>query len=221
MGDSNEYFELEQEKEELTRFIEAAPDRIRSYYSEDHPQPEDYPALNTPPAQIIVEDAADLIQYEFKLSKQRDIVIFDGNWAQNRSFYTNIAIAVELLLNAHFMKGNPMEYAEKLENGDTLNLEKAKKEFMGNPGIKLSGAQRKRICLVVDLLKIKRNNIVHAGFHSQDHQGVTAPMYEVIRFLFAHISEEDLDVIAELESAASNIRESGVGRQTKKIEFPI
>lgn len=219
MGDE-EYLDLEQVISRVEAHVDSAPQRIRAYYLEDELPPEGYSSLEDSPAQMKVNDAADLIQYEFRIQQQRDYILVDGNWAYRRSHYIHLAVASELLLNAFYLKDNPEEYAERLEENDTLNLREAKKYLLAEMGSDLNGTQCKRISLVIDFIRQKRNNYVHSGFHSRGHQAVSAPIYEVLSFLFNMVSEDDLDIISRLEEKAKQQRRDLVGMEIEKIEFP-
>ena len=131
MTEGERHLELSEIIDELSSFIDSAPDRIRSYYSDDYTSPDSFPELKTSPAQIMVEDAADLVEYEFSLWEQRDAIIIDGDWAYRRSYYIHISVAFELLFDAHFMRKNPLEYADRLENEETPNVEEGKQYFLG------------------------------------------------------------------------------------------
>ena len=220
MTGDEKHIELQGIIDDLNNHLNSAPQRIRSYYLPNHNPPEDYPELDESPAQMLVDDAADLVQYEFQIQSQREAIILDGDWAYERSHYMHIAVAFELLLNAFYMKNNPAEYASKMESNRTPNLKDGKSQLFARVGPELSDAQSKRISLVIDLVRIKRNNAVHDGFHTQGHYSVSAPIYEVLGFLFNYVSDRDLEIVSELNNIAAQERETHVGLETERVEFP-
>lgn len=221
MAEEERYLDLADIIDSYTSRLHDAPARIRAYYSDEFDHPEQYQELETDPAQLVIEDAADLVQFEFNIEEQHDTIVEDGDWVHERSSYIHFAVAAELLLNAHYMRESPIEYANRLEEHNTLNIQDGKDHFLGAIRLELTGSQRKRVSLVLELLRLKRNNAAHAGFHRHGHYAVEAPIYEVLQFLFGHLSETELDVTDELATRAAEIRDRNHGLATEHIEFPV
>lgn len=221
-SNNQRYLQLGDVIDEVSSHIELLPARIREHYSDEFDPPGSYPPWNEDPSQQMVEQAAHLIEYEFGLWENRTAIILDGDIAWRRSYFIHLAVASELLLNAFYMDNEPLEYADKLENKRTPNLDSGKNYFLSNVELDLSNEQRKRITRVIDLIRIKRNNYVHAGLHDYGHVNIRAPIYEVLHFLFTHISQKELDVIQMLTDEAARERDvPEAGVTTKKIEFPV
>ena len=219
MPNNNRFVDLKRSIEEIEHHLEAAPERILAYYDEDTPPLDKYPKLDRPPAQFLVEDAADLIEYELSRQEKVEVIIFDGNDAKHRVQYTNLAIATEILLNGFVLDHEPDWYVEKMKDRETPSIGQCKRKICAD--LNLADDQMKRISLVLDLLQLQRNNAVHAGFHKQSHYAHTAPIYEVLQFLFSYISEDNLEVVERLGAAATEIREKQTMNSTKPVNFPI
>lgn len=220
MADDDRYIDFGKTVEQIEEHLDAVPERILAYYDEAKDPPNDYCGLEDSPSQLLVEDASDLVEYELARRENKRIGT-DSEWSSNRTHYIHLAIGVELLLNAFVLESNPQEYVERLKENNSPSIRDSKQKLYSDLTKKLSNDQMKRLNNVLELLYIQRNNAVHTGFHEKSHYAHTAPVYEVLQFLFECISKTHLEVIQKLGDTAAAKRDRQIGKSTKPVKFPV
>lgn len=226
MTDSHK-IDLAKTVREVEQHLKIAPDRILAYYDSEADAPAEITEsgarrlsdIDQSPAQLIVEDAAKIIDYELTLRDIESIVELNGLEASTRVHHILFGVGAELLIHAYCLDNDPLGFIERLRDKDTPSIDDGRQKLCSDLSPHLRDSQMRRLNLVLKLLHAQRNNAVHTGFHGQSHYAHVPPIYEVLQFLFNYISETPPEVVPKLEEATTRIRESELS-SAEPVEFP-
>lgn len=74
---------------------------------------------------------------------------------------------------------------------------------------------------MLDLIRIKRNNLVHLQFHDMVFHGEYRQIYAVLRFLFSYFFKEERVIINILEKEEKKLKKNIVGIDYKKVDLDV
>jgi hypothetical protein len=189
--EDQKFAKLEEDVREEEKFYKEGIERIKKYY----PLPEDTrnekTGLKNPPHEILMERASKIIfsglEHIGKEPYLRDEPISD----------LLIGIGTEILLKAIILKEDPNYFIKNVrEETETLSFKKCRKKIVELLSKNSRSEQMENINGILGLIRLKRNNLTHLGFHQikgHPYDQIVA----VLEFLFSHFFGEDAKPIVE------------------------
>ena len=208
--------ELKDDIKEYENFEKHGMERIKKYYTLPESDREDKTGLYKPPHQFLIEKAEESIYFGINSLKNEERLIsrFDIS-------YLLFGVGTELLLKAIILKEDPKYFLEKCKGPKTPPF-KSCQEWLINF---LKNRTREPVCNrindVLDLIRIKRNNLVHLQFHDMVFHGEYRQMYAVLRFLFSYFFKEEEVIINILEKEEKELKKYIVGIDYEKVDLDV
>lgn len=200
--------QLQEHYAELSEHLDAAPKRIKGYYLDQDP-PNGFPEYEVAPHKQIIRRAASTIQFGFEYERKDPFVDLDTGWGTRDIVFSHVGVGLELLLQGIYMKTEPVDFISKIEenNGETPSHKKAKNQVMGSLPDSLTSEQKAQISIVIEIIRKQRNNTLHLGLHGFHQQGLMIAYYEVAAYLIMEFSEEQFDIVDDIDEYRTAIRE--------------
>jgi hypothetical protein len=135
--------------------------------------------------------------------------------------YLALGIATERLLNAVFLCTNPNEFINHLieNNGKTPEYNTAEKVLLNDLSPDLNDEQMRRVKLILDIMRLHRNNIAHFGFHRFSFSKHSSLIYQVLAFLFQRYSTESIDEVTNMKEYYEEAYR--IEEEYGHVEFPF
>ena len=207
--------ELKDDIKEYENFEKHGAERIKKYYTLPESDRKDKTGLYKPPHQFLMEKAEESIYLGINsLNEERFISRFDIS-------YLLIGVGTELLLKAIILKEDPVYFLEKCRGSKTPSFKSCQDWLC----IFFKNRTRESVCDrindVLDLIRIKRNNLVHLYFHDMVFSGEYRQIYAVLRFLFSYFFKERRDIINILEKEEKKAEKNITGIDYKKVDLDV
>lgn len=190
--------DLEAEIEEIEQHQLAAPQRIRSFYFDEEEPPEGFDQFEREPHQMMLDSAAEWAV--MPRSVFGEVRVVGEGLPVNEFEYLALGVATERLLNAVFLYKNPKKFTYHLSKngGKTPEYEKGEAVLLDNLSSELNDEQMKRVKLVLDIMRMQRNNVAHFGFHRFSFSKHFPLIYQVLAFLFQKYSTELTEEVTKM-----------------------
>ena len=198
---------LSDDIKEEEKFYRDGLERIRKYYSLPKNKREKETGLKDPPHEILMKRAGYLI-----CSGLEDI----KNWQnveEEPIGYILIGIGTEILLKAIILKEDPKYFVENIRGGRTLSFKQCIGKLIDILPENFTLKEARRIKEVLKLIHLKRNNLVHLGFHQMHHYREDYHIASTLEFLFKQFFEKGTEQITvKLKKFKENAKIiSGIG----------
>ena len=213
MPKEQRFADLEEHIKDQEEFRKKGFERIKKYYSLPEDKREEQTRLDIPPPEILMKRASDLILLGLERLRKEEYL------TDEPSSYILIGIGTEILSKAIILKQDPTYFIEKIKDRTTLPFKKCcekLKEFLPKTSTQ---KQRRRIDGVLELIRLKRNNLVHLGFHQMKHPGEDYQIANVLEFLFSHFFREKTEEIVGKLSEFKEERKAVPGKNYEHVDF--
>ena len=210
---------LEKEIAEIDQFHEEGFNRVKTWYKTPEERRQEVTGLDIPPHESMLERAAGFVEWGLGIQVSIRGTI-DDDPGVTEIYEIFLAIGSEMLLKAGILKIDPEYYFENSSTERSMDFEKAKNKILGELSQELTDDQRKRLTLVLDLLKIKRDESVHFGFHRQGHHGHPKEIYKALDYLFLRFGGENKDINEVLRKQIEEQQQLHVGLDYEQVKYP-
>ena len=211
------FAELKEDIEEQKEFHKKGLERIRKYYSLPENEREEKTGLKDPPHEILMKRASNLISLGLESLEKRQYI------DEEPIDYILIGVGTELLLKAIILKEDPEWFIGEIEkNKDkekTPPFKKCSEKLTKLLPATFTQKQKERIKDVFDLIRQKRNNLVHIGFHQMYHYREDYQIAHVLEFLFSYFFGRKAEKIVEILKKFKEKRKVVSGIDYEDVEF--
>ena len=193
---------------EQKEFIKEGFERIEKYYSLAVDKRESETGLTKHPHEFLLERSSKLIELGFNNYLDGKELNSETEWVKSDRYefdYILIGVGTEILLKSILLKENPklfIKMTRSNKHNKTPGFNKCKEwliDYLSIPPIHLE-----RVEDTLELIQLKRNNLVHLSFHSMSDYREAYQVSNLLRYLFANFFEtnpfnilEKLDIVKE------------------------
>jgi hypothetical protein len=189
-----EYAKVKDDIKEQREFCKRGIGRIKEYYHLSEDKREEKTRLKRSPHDILMKRSVNLIFLGFESSKK------DRYIEEEPIHYILIGIGTEILLKAIILKEDPEYFIENIKGDKTLSFNQCKEKLIDLLPENFALKQVRRVKDVLELIKQKRNNLVHLGFHQMEIYREDYQIVNVLEFLFSYFFREDAkEIIKKLK----------------------
>lgn len=221
--------ELRINMDEQKEFIMKGFERIEKYYSLPFDKRESETGLTKPPHEFLLERSSKLIELGFNNFLDGKELNSETEWTgidRHEFNYILIGIGTEMLLKAILLKEDPksfmkMTHLNKHKEYQTPGFNKCKEWLIDFLKQILSSTHLERAKDILELIQLKRNNLVHLNFHNMSDYREEYQVSNLLRYLYTHFFEinpfnilEKLDTVKEKTKVTSGI-------DYESVEFKI
>lgn len=208
--------------ETIEDFQNAALPRIKEWYRDDFDADGDRPPLDRPPHQLLVEDGADYVAFAAGDLSNRVAERTLGDPAHGARTIL-LAVGTELTLKGLALKEDTDWFINHIENtgGRAPRFTTIRNRFYNYLPSNLTESQCQRLWWVLELIRVRRNNLVHFAFHRQSFGTHLPAIFEVLRCLISVASEAELAVVEHLHDRETELRAQNPGRSIPPVEFDV
>lgn len=192
-------------------FIKEGFERIKTYYSLPLGKRESETGLLEPPHEMLLESSSKFIELGFNNILNCTKLNSETNWSDidRREFdYILIGIGTEILLKAIFLKQQPNIFIELISFNKNTNtyqtpgFNKCKKQVIDFLRSILSPTHLERVKDILELIQLKRNNLVHLSFHRMSNYREDYQVANVLKFLFVYFfNANSFNIVEKLDEA--------------------
>lgn len=201
--------ELKKDINEQKDFIKEGFERIKNYYSLPLDKRESETGLLEPPHEMLLEMSSKLIELGFNNilnSKELNSVPEWSEIDRTEFDYILIGVGTEILLKAILLKVEPKFFIESTrlnkhkDTYQTPGFNKCKERLIDFLSHILSTTHLKRVKNILELIQLKRNNLVHLSFHRMSNYREEYQVANVLRFLFRYYFETNpFNIVEKLD----------------------
>lgn len=208
---------LDSNLQEVSEHIEAGNQRIKSWYSQHCEQPDEYPELDRPPHQVLMKRGIKLINFADELANT--IRFLDS--PENDAILLLYGVGMERILSGIHLKIDSDDFIEHMEknSGETPSIKYSSKILISNLCDEISDEQRGILKLVLEYVRIQRNNEAHLGYHRVDHIHMRRLVTEVAESVLRYYCEGDMQELDELTDIVKTLREREKDTANIDIKF--
>lgn len=192
-------------------FIKEGFERIKTYYSLPLDERESETGLLEPPHEMLLESSSKFIELGFNNILNCTKLNSETNWSDidRREFdYILIGIGTEILLKAIFLKQEPnifiklISFNKNTNTYQTPGFNKCKKQVIDFLSPILSPTHLERVKDILELIQLKRNNLVHLSFHRMSNYREDYQVANVLKFLFVYFfNANPFNIVEKLDEA--------------------
>jgi len=167
------------------------------------------------PHHFLMENAEELIYY--------GINSYNGGRLISRFDISSLLIGVgtELLLKAIVLKEDYEYFLKKCKEQRTPSYKTCQEWLQIYLKDRTREPVYERIKDVLDLIRIKRNNLVHLQFHDIGFHGEYRQIYVVLRFLFLYFFKEKREIINILTREEKKVEKNIVDMDYEKVVLDV
>lgn len=210
---------FEEQKEDIKEHHKNGYRRIEEWYTTPKPVQERHQSLKEAPHKILLVRAGSFVKCALRFRQDTQETMEEGPGSRE---YHDILLAIgtELLLNAAILKTDHDYYFDKSSPEQTINFTDAREKLCSIVQPDLTEDQMRRLNLVLDIIKLHRDEAVHFGIYKTDHPAPAIESYNVLIYLFNRFGEEQRDVIEQLNQQHEKDQRTHGDMPYKQVEFP-
>lgn len=201
--------ELKKDINEQKDFINEGFERIKKYYSLPPDKRKLETGLTKPPHEMLLESSSKIIELGFYKILNRKELNSETNWSENNRNefdYILIGIGTEILLKAILLKNEPdlfiklTRFDKYKDTYQTPGFNKCNEKLIYFLSQILSKTHLERVENILELIQIKRNNLVHLSFHLMSNYREDYQVANILRFLFVNFFETNpFNIVEKLD----------------------
>ena len=214
--------------DEQNEFIKEGFERIENYYSLSSDKRESETGLTKPPHEFLLERSSKLIELGFNNILDSKELNSETEWSEidwGEFDYILIGIGTEFLLKAIFLKDNPKLFIEKtrLNKGtyQTPGFNACKNWLIDFLRDILPLTHLERVENILELIQLKRNNLVHLSFHRRSDYREVYQVSNLLGYLYANFFETNPSNILEKLNTVKEKTKVTSGIDYEPVEFKI
>lgn len=222
--------EIKKDIKEQRDFMKEGFERIKTYYSLPLDKRESETGLSEPPHEMLLEMSSKLIELGFDNILNNKGLNSETGWSEidRKEFdYILIGVGTEILLKAILLKEKPKFFIEMTRLNkhkdayQTPGFNKCKEWLINFLSHILSSTHLERVKDVLELIQLKRNNLVHLNFHRMSNYKEEYQVANVLRFLFVNFFEANPFNIVEKLDKVKEKTQVIYGIDYEPVEFDV
>jgi hypothetical protein len=208
--------DLWEEFNELEQRYKETSNRLEQYYISSNK-----PGFKQSPHDILRKRAESFVNGGLEYVKNHPLEFGDDREPDPyHIWHLSISFGTEILIKSITLKKDPKWFIENIDDYESPSYCKCKGKFLHILPSMLDSSQRKRINVVLLLLNEQRNHIAHFNLSPQIKPIQSGPVYNVLRFLFSHFWNSELDIVNRLLEHYQDYRQRYDSPPYEIVELP-